>query len=61
MMPMHKKGWKEDPENYRPVRLSSVPGKVKEQLILSAVTQHVQGNQGSGPARISLGKAGPAW
>ncbi|GAB0179960.1 mitochondrial enolase superfamily member 1 [Grus japonensis] len=44
-MPIHRKGWKEDLGDYRSVSLTSVPGKVMEQFILSAITQHVQDNQ----------------
>ncbi|KFQ39435.1 hypothetical protein N332_02818, partial [Mesitornis unicolor] len=45
VMPIYKKGWKEDPGNYRAVSLTSVPGKVMEQIILSAITHHMQDNQ----------------
>ncbi|KAF1590602.1 UNVERIFIED_CONTAM: hypothetical protein FQV16_0005669, partial [Eudyptes robustus] len=49
--PIYKKGRKEDPGNYRPVSLTSVPGKVMEQIILSAITWHVQGNQAIRPSQ----------
>ena len=44
-MLMYKKGWNENPGNFRPVSLTSVPGKVVEQLFLSAITQHIQDSQ----------------
>ncbi|KAK4815944.1 hypothetical protein QYF61_010201 [Mycteria americana] len=40
-----KKGRKEDRGNYRPVSLTSVVRKVMEQIILSAITWHVEDNQ----------------
>ncbi|KFW84296.1 hypothetical protein N336_05568, partial [Phalacrocorax carbo] len=43
--PIYKKGQKEYLGNYRPVSLTSVLGKVVEQIILSAITQHMQDNQ----------------
>jgi len=46
----HKKGWKTDAGNYRPVSLTSVPNKIMEQFILSAFTGHVKDNQGIRPS-----------
>ncbi|KFO60842.1 hypothetical protein N302_15323, partial [Corvus brachyrhynchos] len=42
MMPIHNKGRKDDPGNYRPVSLTSVPHEGMEQFIMSAITQHLQ-------------------
>ncbi|GAB0204048.1 hypothetical protein GRJ2_002870400 [Grus japonensis] len=49
--PIDKKGWKEDPGNYRPVSLTLVPGKVMERLTLSELTWQVQDNQGIRPSQ----------
>ena len=49
--PIYKKGRKEDLGNYRPVSLTSVPGKVTEQIILGEITQLVRGVQGIRPSQ----------
>ncbi|KAK4810729.1 hypothetical protein QYF61_007703 [Mycteria americana] len=49
--PIYKKGRKEDPGNYRPVSLTSVPGKIMERFILSVLNRHVQANQGIRPSQ----------
>ncbi|GAB0195095.1 mitochondrial enolase superfamily member 1 [Grus japonensis] len=51
VMPIYKKDLKEDPGNYRSVSLTSVPGKVMEQIILGALTKRVQDNQGIRPSQ----------
>jgi len=40
--PIFKKGKTEDPGNYRPVSLSSIPGKMMEQLILEVIIKQVE-------------------
>ncbi|GAB0185971.1 mitochondrial enolase superfamily member 1 [Grus japonensis] len=42
IIPVFKKGRKEDPGNYRSVRLTSIPGKMMEQLILGVINKHVE-------------------
>ena len=54
VIPIHKKGGKEDPGNYSPVSPTSVPGKVMEQFILSAIMQHLQDGQGIRPSQYGF-------
>ena len=44
LIPIYKKGMREDPGNYRPVSLISVPGKIMEKIILGATERHLQNN-----------------
>ncbi|PKU38401.1 rna-directed dna polymerase from mobile element jockey- hypothetical protein [Limosa lapponica baueri] len=42
VIPVFKKGKKEDPGNYRPVSVTSIPGKMMERLILGVISKHMQ-------------------
>ncbi|CAM5109502.1 unnamed protein product [Eretmochelys imbricata] len=46
VVPICKKGKKEDPGNYRPVSLSSVPGKIMEQVLKESILKHLEERKG---------------
>ena len=43
-MPIFKKGRKDNPGSYRLISLTSVPGKVMEQIIVGAITDQLKVN-----------------
>ncbi|GAB0203202.1 hypothetical protein GRJ2_002785800 [Grus japonensis] len=44
VVPIFKKGKQEDPGNYRPVSLTSVPGKIMEKIMLGVIEKHLKDN-----------------
>ncbi|KAK4818859.1 LOW QUALITY PROTEIN: hypothetical protein QYF61_020078 [Mycteria americana] len=44
VIPIYKKAAREDPGNYRPVSLTSLPGKIVEKIILGTIERHLKNN-----------------
>ena len=44
VVPIFKKGKKEEPGNHRPVSLTSIPGKVLEQILKKSVFKNLENN-----------------
>lgn len=55
--PINEKGQKEDPGKHRPVSLTSVAGKAAQEIILSAIMQHMRDKWGIRPSHHGFTKS----
>ncbi|TRZ09655.1 hypothetical protein HGM15179_017452 [Zosterops borbonicus] len=54
IVPIFKKAKKEDPRNYKPVHLTSVPGKTMQKIIMRYIEKHMEKNTVIGHSQHSF-------